>query len=341
MTAKTEVIPRAFVVKRLHSLTGLWLVVYLIMHLFTNSQAALLIGDDGSGFIHSVNSIHELPYLPAIEIGILAFPILLHGIWGMYYAYRAKFNSFGGGGAAPYLPEYARNHAFTWQRITSWLLVVGILAHVIHMRFIEYPTSAKKDGHHEYMVRVTLDDGLYTLAERLDVKLYDANKIQQLRQDSGMHFEKALSFMDFFKSYLASIPDLLSNAKVIHKNEKQEILLEEQRKSQEKDWLNALQKRPLKDGEVIAVADNFGAVELLMVRDTFKMPIMLVLYTLLVLAACYHAFNGLWTCMISFGITLSRKSQHVMSGISIFLMGLVTLMGLSAIWLTYWINLKQ
>lgn len=341
MTANAQAVPQVFVLKRLHSLTGLWLTVYLFMHLLTNSQAALLIGDDGSGFIHSVNSIHELPYLPAIEIAILAVPILIHGAWGVYYAYRAKYNSFGRGGVTPYLPDYTRNHAYTWQRITSWLLVVGIVAHVIHMRFIEYPTSAKIDGHHAYMVRVSLDDGLYTLAERLDVKLYDKNQIQQLKKDSGLHSDKTIAAADMFSSFLASLPNLWTHAKAIFVKDKQEELVEEQHKSQEKHWLEALEKRPLKEGEVIAVANNFGTVELLMVRDTFKMPIMLVLYTLLVLAACFHGFNGLATCLISFGITLSRKSQYAMSVLSIILMTFVTLLGLSAIWLTYWVNLKQ
>lgn len=340
MTETAQTIPRAFILRRLHSLTGLWLVVYLIMHLLTNSQAALLIGDDGAGFIHSVNSIHELPYLPAIEIAVLALPILIHAIWGILYVYTAKYNSFGAGGTTPYLPEYPRNHAYTWQRITSWLLVVGILAHVIHMRFIEYPISAKTDGHSSYMVRISEDDGLYTLAERLDVKLYDQKQIQLLKEKSEPSFNKTATISNTLYSFFASLKDIFRNHEEAIKD-KPQLLLDEQHKLQEKKWLEALEKRPLSQGQVIAVADNFGAVELLMVRDTFKMPIMLALYTLLVLSACFHAFNGLWTFMISWGVTLTQKSQRLMSGISTFLMIVVTLLGLSAIWLTYWVNLKQ
>lgn len=341
MTTAPGVIPKEFALKRLHTLTGLWLVIYLSMHLFTNSQAALFLGDDGQGFIHSVNSIHELPYLPIIEIGVLAFPILIHGLWGIYYAYRAKYNSFGGNGAEPYLPEYPRNHAFTWQRITAWLLVLGIIAHVVHMRFVEYPTSAELDGHHFYMVRVSLDDGLYTLSERLGVGLYDHKQIQQLKKDFDNKHEKSLSVSEYFKTFFASLSGLLKVPSVTTPDGKGEVLIQKQHEHQEKHWLDALEKRPLKEGEVIAIADNFGTAELLMLRDTFKMPIMLVFYTLLVLTACFHAFNGLWTSMISLGITLNRKSQFIMSGVSILLMVVVTLLGLSAIWLTYWINLKQ
>ena len=71
------------------------------------------------------------------------------------------------------------------------------------------------------------------------------------------------------------------------------------------------------------------------------MPIMIVLYTLFVFVACYHAFNGLWTFLIKWGITLNQRSQRWMLKISTALMILIGLLGLSAIWLTFWINLKQ
>jgi len=303
-----QTIPQAFLWRRLHSLAGFWLVIYLIMHLLTNSQAALFLGDDGIGFIRSVNAIHELPYLPLIEIAVLAVPILIHLFWGIKYLRSAEYNSFGNTGHTPYLPEYPRNRAYTWQRITSWLLVAGIIAHVVHMRYIEYPASAFKGTEHSYMVRIAADDGLYTLAERLGVVLYDAAQIEALKKEE---------------------------IKTTHS------LLAEQEQQQERHWLAALQKRPLKKDELIAVANNFGTVELLMLRDTFKMPLMLLLYTLLVLTTCFHAFNGLWTFMISWGVTLSARSQQLMRFASVFMMAAVAFCGLSAIWLTYWINLKQ
>jgi succinate dehydrogenase / fumarate reductase, cytochrome b subunit len=295
-------IPSAFVWRRLHSLTGFWLTAYLTIHLFTNSQAALSIGDDGKGFIKSVNSIHELPFLLVIEIAILAIPILIHMIWGIKYLRSAKYNSFGNTGHTPYLPEYPRNHRYTWQRITSWLLVLGIIAHIIHMRVIEYPLSILKGNQQVYMVRITEDAGINSLAERLGVSLYGSKQISELKQESTLSSPSA---------------------------------------KQQTHWMNALEKRPLKENEIIAVANNFGTVELLMLRDTFKMPIMLALYTLFVLAACFHAFNGLWTFMISWGITLSAYSQILMRRLSTCLMILVAALGLSAIWLTYWINLKK
>lgn len=284
MTSNVRTIPQAFVWRRLHSIFGLWLVIFLMEHLFVNSQAALFLGDDGRNFISSANSLESLPYLQVVELLLLGLPIFVHAIWGIKYLLTAKYNSFGNDEKSPYLPEYSRNHAYTWQRITAWVLIIGIIAHVIHMRFIERPLMTEQGSQSYYSVKVSQDEGLPSLAKRLDVQLYDKNK---------------------------------------------------------RDNVENLKTYSLKPGEVLAVASNFGTAELLMVRDTFKKPIMLVLYTLFVFAACYHAFNGLWTFLIKWGVTLSQRSQHWMLKVAVGLMVLIGFLGLAAIWLTYWINLKQ
>lgn len=275
-------IPRDFIMRRLHSLAGMGIVVFLMSHLFTNSRAALWFGDDGAGFIDSVNAIHAIPFLPLLEVVALAIPILIHLVWGIHYVFTAKVNSFASDGSAPSLSGYTRNKAYTWQRITSWILAVGIIAHVVHMRFVEYPTAYQEGHTKEYAVRVSGDSGLPSLAKRLDVKLYDAAQAANSR-------------------YAIT----------------------------------------LKEGELLAVAPDFGTADLLVVRDTFKMPLMIALYTLLVVAACFHAFNGLSTFLITWGVTITGRSQTLVSYLSIGLMTLFSFFGLSAIWLTYWINLKS
>jgi len=248
---ETPAVPQAFIWRRVHSLLGLWLVIFLTQHLFVNSQAALFIGDDGKGFIQSANFLEGLPYLPILEFLILGLPLLIHTLWGILYLFTAKYNSYGNNGKTPYLP-YSRNKAYTWQRITAWLLVIGIGS----------------------------SDGNFT--------------------------EKAAQ-----KEFLKKTEDV-------------------------KALTQTLQAQ-----EVVAVANNFGTAELLMLRETFKMPIMLVLYTLLVLTTVYHAFNGLWTFCISWGVTLNQRSQKWMLNVSVGLMVLVGILGLSAVWLTYWVNLKN
>lgn len=287
-TDKNHVLPKAFVWKRAHSLTGLWLVGFLCLHFLINSQAALMVGEDGYGFIKGANEIRTLPYLYALEIIFLALPFAVHMFWGIQYLWTSKINSTTSDGSKPSLPEYPRNHAYTWQRITSWILLVLVVFHVVQMRFLEQPTQIDVDGKKFYISRVTEDPGLSSVSERLGVKL-----IHQAHTT------------------------LTQNAQVSHIQSK------------------------LKDNEVLIIAPDFGTAELLMVRETFKSPEMLILYTVLVLSACFHACNGLWTWMISWGITISEKSQKNMRLISNALMALLAFWGLAAVWGTYWINLKQ
>ena len=257
-------LPEPFIMRRLHSLLGVWLVLYLCEHLLVNSQVALFFEDGGSGFVDAVNKIHGLPYLKVIEAVFLGVPFLIHGIWGVIYALTGKLNAHKTNGSKPALPQYKRNRAYSWQRITSWLLLVGILAHVVHMRFIEYPDKIVRGDEPFYRVRVTEDRGL----EKTVLKL--------------------------------------------------KATLEQE------------------DNRLLALAPSPGAAFLLIVRETFKSPLMVILYSLLVVASAYHAFNGLWTFMITWGVTLTRRSQKVMRSITNVLMGIVMFLGLMAAWGTFW-----
>lgn len=309
-------IPSHFIWRRAHSLTGIWLVLFLMEHLFTNSQAALYIGDNGSGFINAVSWLKNLPYLQVIELTLLGIPFLIHGIWGVKYLFTAEYNSIRSDGSKPSLPEYKRNKAYTWQRMTSWILLVGIIAHVVQMRFIQYPTSTQFNGENYYMLPISEDKGLYPLSHRLDFELYDQKKIDAYKMD-------------------------IENKKDVILDNQSTDLVKLQNQQQELAWLKALQARPLESNQLMVVTPSFGIAELMMVRDTFKSPLMILLYTGLVLAACFHAFNGLWTAMISWGITLTAASQTLMRKIAVGLMVIITFLGLSAIWGTYWINLYQ
>ncbi len=286
MTTKSAPpLPGAFIWRRLHSLTGLWLVLYLILHLFTNSQAALPVGDYGKGFIKSVNDINQLPYLHVLEIILLLIPFAAHTLLGIQYLFTAKYNSGPSNGTTPSLPEYPRNHAYTWQRITSWILLVLITFHVIHMRFLEKPIAAEHGVDKYYITKIYQDPGVHTLADHLSIALYTP----------------------------------------------------EQMKQKDVAWINDVSIGSLQKNQLVAVANNFAAAELLVVRETFKSPLMILLYTLLVLSACFHGFNGLWTFMISWGVTLSPPTQNKMRIVATSLMGLIAFLGLAAVWGTYWI----
>ena len=312
---------------------GLWLVLFLIEHLLVNSQAALLLGDSGKGFVDLVNGIHNLPYLQVIELVLLGVPFAVHMVWGIKRLFTAKANSYKSDGSKPSLRDLPRNHAYTWQRITSWILVFGVIGHVAKFRFIDYPVSVSEGSKSSYFVSISLDNGLYTVADRLGVKLYDQKALDAAKQEMEERAHEAT---------------LLEAAETIRKEpapqsydaQKALILDSAQKYKAKSQWTSALLSFPLKPGEVVAEANDFGTASLLTVRDTFKYPIYVALYTIFVLATCFHAFNGLWTFLITWGVILKMSAQRSMVTVCYAIMAIIIFLGLVAIWGTYWLNLK-
>lgn len=277
--AQKGTLPRDFVWRRVHSLMGLFIVLFLIEHLLTNSQAALWIGDEGQGFVRMVNWLHNLPYLQVIECLLIGVPIFIHAIWGIKILMTSKANSFKSDGSKPSLPEYGRNRAYTWQRITSWILLITLAVHIVKFRFIEYPDALTVNGTTSYYLRVTQDPGLESVTKRLGVTIHEASILP-----SG---------------------------------------------------------KGLKDNQVIIQTPNFGTASLMGVRDTFKSYAWCAFYTLFVLAATFHAFNGLWTFLITWGLVFRYAAQQSMVKVAYTLMAILTFLGLVAVWGTYWVNLKS
>jgi succinate dehydrogenase / fumarate reductase, cytochrome b subunit len=328
-------LPRAFVWRRLHSLMGLWLVLFLMEHLLVNSQAALLLGDNGQGFVEMVNSIHNLPYLPVIEFTLLGVPILIHLVWGIKILFTAKSNAIRSDGSRPSLPEYGRNRAYSWQRITSWILAFGLIAHVAKFRFIDYPLSLNEGTHSSYFVRLDLDNGLYTVASRLGATLYDSTAVSKEEQRLKERTSEA-ALIEAAQSYFGE-----STKKTAGYDSQRAIILDAAQKFEQKQaFVERLRHLPLKNSQIIAVTPDFGTASLLAVRDTFKSPIYVTLYTIFVLSACFHAFNGLWTFLITWGVILRMTAQKRMVSVCIGIMLVIAFLGLASIWGTYFLNLK-
>ena len=304
---------REFIARRLHSLAGIAFLLFLCEHMFTNSQATLLLGDDGKGFVRMVNWIHSLPYLVVIELTFIALPLVVHTWWGIERLKLAKINSIPSDGRAVSLP-YSRNIAFTWQLITSVLLIVAIGLHVYYMRFAKEPESEPYGILTQYFVKVSVDPGLYTLAPRLNLMLFDA----ALLDEAIPHLQGSDN----------SLPDLASQVK---QNEQLAF---------EKRTIEAMKALQPTQNEVVVLCDNFGTAVLLMLRDTFKSVWMCILYSLFVIMASFHGANGLWTFAITWGITLSERSRVLIRTATTFLMALLIFFGLACVWGVYWINLR-
>lgn len=107
------------------------------------------------------------------------------------------------------------------------------------------------------------------------------------------------------------------------------------------DYYAGLTHRKIKADQVILVTDSFGTSQLMNVRDVFKSPIKAILYTIFVLASVFHGFNGLWAFTITWGLVVKQVSQRRTLKVCVGLMFLLGFMGLSAVWGTYWINLRS
>lgn len=333
LTTVAPVVPRPFVLRRLHSITGLMLTIFIVEHLLTNSQAALWVGEDGLGFVRLVNTIHELPFLQAIEWMLIGIPFAIHGFLGIKVALQSRFKSRCTDGSQPSLPQYARNQAYTWQRITSWILLVGVIAHVAHMRFIRQPEAILNGASANYLVKLTVDPGLYTVSDRLQVALFNPDQIQQERQLLTQE-QQSLNVAILAENPPFSGGNTSPAASIATRVETQH--LESFRR-----YVQTLSSYQLEPDQVVGVANNFGTALLLVVRDTMKVGWICALYTLLVLAGTFHAFNGLWIFLIHWGVVLSARSQRVMAHLCNGLAVLFAFLGLAAVWGTYWINLKS
>ncbi len=336
MNTDTLSLPKPVVWRRLHSLTGLWFVLFLIEHLFTNSQAALLFGDDGMWFVRSVNWLHNLPYLQVIEVILLGVPMLYHAILGVRYLFTSKANVVGRGKKRPQL-SYGRNWAYTIQRLSSWILLVGLILHVWYMRFDLYPAVIHEGSQTYYFAKYHIDEGLYSVADRLEVKLYDMEAIEQEK----VHFAKQAPKMDLVRQKLQTIQEEEMSDKGVYNSEVDSVYQSWQSYKTKQKFIHGLESQSLSDGEVMAVSTNFGNIMLLNVREAFKSVTKSILYTIFVAAACFHAFNGLWTFMITWGLILNVRSQKSAVSVCYSLMVIMALLGFMAIWGTYWINLRH
>ena len=116
----------SFLLRRLHSLTGLIFGGYIIVHLLVN--ATLIQGGSGSNDIYQlqVDKIHALPFLWAVEWIFIYIPILFHTVYGVWIIVTGQPN------VERY--PYARNYFYLVQRISAVAIALFLLFHVLGMK---------------------------------------------------------------------------------------------------------------------------------------------------------------------------------------------------------------
>jgi len=113
-----------FIWHKLHSLTGIIPVgFYMIQHLTLNSFS--LAGEKYfNGVIDFFGKLMPRHILFALEIGVIALPLLFHGVYGLFITNRGQANIT----QKKYF--YTENLMYTLQRISGLALFVLLILHV-------------------------------------------------------------------------------------------------------------------------------------------------------------------------------------------------------------------
>lgn len=113
-----------FLLRRLHSLTGLVFGGYIVIHLLVN--ATIFEGSKPDVFQEQVNKIHSLPFLLAIEWALIFLPIIYHTIYGIWITFTAQPNQL--------QYSYGKNWFYFWQRVSAMVIVAFLVFHVLGMK---------------------------------------------------------------------------------------------------------------------------------------------------------------------------------------------------------------
>jgi succinate dehydrogenase / fumarate reductase, cytochrome b subunit len=115
----------SFVLRRLHSLTGIIPVgAFLFEHILISNSTAIS-GPDA--YARQVSFLGNLPLVFFLELLFIWIPILYHGLYGFYIWYR------GDGNTTEY--PWTGNWMYTMQRWTGGIAFIYIVWHTYTMRF--------------------------------------------------------------------------------------------------------------------------------------------------------------------------------------------------------------
>jgi succinate dehydrogenase / fumarate reductase, cytochrome b subunit len=115
-----------FYLRRLHSLTGIFPIgVFLVEHFFGNAFATR----GPEAYNRYVEFLLGMPYLPAMEIGLVFGPLVFHGVYGLIISAEGDVLHPAQGLGTRY-----HNVAYLLQRITGIILLVYICYHVWNTR---------------------------------------------------------------------------------------------------------------------------------------------------------------------------------------------------------------
>jgi len=127
---------RSFLLRRLHSLSGVIPIgAFLVEHFVSNAFATL----GPAAYAKQVEFLSSFPFVIGLELFGIWLPILYHALYGFFIWYRGDSN------VAEY--PWAGNWMYTAQRYTGGITFTYIIWHTWHLRFsgihlLSHPAAA-------------------------------------------------------------------------------------------------------------------------------------------------------------------------------------------------------
>jgi succinate dehydrogenase / fumarate reductase, cytochrome b subunit len=117
-----------FLLRRLHSLTGIMFGMYLFVHLAVNATLAEGARHAGEATVFQklVDYIHSIPFLMVVEFSFIFLPLLYHTLYGFYIIYTGQMNVGRYG--------YTRNYLYLLQRVSGMIIVLFALFHILSLK---------------------------------------------------------------------------------------------------------------------------------------------------------------------------------------------------------------
>jgi len=124
-----------FLLRRLHSLTGIVFGGYLVVHLIINATIA----QGGGVYQQQVDKIHSLPWLPVIEWIFIFLPIIYHASYGTWIILTGQPNN------ASY--PYVKNWNYLLQRVSAVIIILFLAFHVLSLKYDVFGKALFFDPH--------------------------------------------------------------------------------------------------------------------------------------------------------------------------------------------------
>jgi succinate dehydrogenase / fumarate reductase cytochrome b subunit len=126
MSARAEALDRHFWLRRLHSLSGIVPIGgFLAFHLYENYAAT----KGADAYNEMTHRLQTVPFAVALEIFVIALPIVFHGIYGLFLTSTARPN--------PIAQPDLRNLMYFLQRATGVIVFAFILFHYWTTRLVQ------------------------------------------------------------------------------------------------------------------------------------------------------------------------------------------------------------